>query len=56
MRELQNAVEDERWVEVAAAQRIADSALPIGSTATRAASHNQQQQQQDITDEGWLPT
>ncbi len=50
MRELQNAVEDERWVEVAAAQRIADSNLPDGPSTQ--ALH----QQLDITEQGWLPT
>lgn len=54
MRELQNAMEDEKWVEVAAAQRAADG--PRLAVHSRTTAAGQQQQPQDITEEGWLPT
>lgn len=53
MRELQNAIEDEKWVEVAAAQRVANGPVPQHSSPS---AMRQQEMPQDITDEGWLPT
>ena len=51
MRELQSAMEDEKWVDVAAAQRVANGPRLEAHSRTAAA-----EQPQDITDEGWLPT
>ena len=53
MRELQNAIEDEKWVEVAAAQRVANGPMPQQPDP---APTGQQDIPQDITEEGWLPT
>lgn len=53
MRELQNAIEDEKWVEVAAAQRVANRSAAQHPSPP---AMRQQEQPQDITEEGWLPT